>query len=157
MIVAVIASITVPRRRLDHSGNIGRLRNRTTKRQTENSHAVRAKICERIAPGAQRRMSQSKFIKPSCGLETLSSREKVTSQQWHMGGGAGDIRTGSPIPPNCPLKCRRNFAPTAGKWLAEKNSRDRCAFRDAHLRPPFSASPPGTIALAPADPRALIA
>jgi starvation-inducible DNA-binding protein len=36
----------------------------------------RAKICERIALGAHRRMSQSKFFKPSRGLETLSSREK---------------------------------------------------------------------------------
>jgi hypothetical protein len=93
MIVAVIASITflagdliIPATLLDC---VTGLRNG----QTENSHAVRAKICERIAPGAQRRISQSKFFKPFRGLETLSSREKVTSQQRHAHGGAGRIRT----------------------------------------------------------------
>src|SRR6267142_5182997 len=93
-------------------------------------------------------MSQSKFFKPFRGLETLSSREKVTSQQRHVRGGAGDIRTDSPVPANCPLKCRGNFAPIAGNWLPEKNSRNRCSSRDAHLRPPFSASRFQELALA---------
>ena len=139
MIVAVIASITflagdliIPETLLDCATG-------PRNGQTENSHAVRAKICERIAPGAQRRISQSKFFKPFRGLETLSLREKVTSQQRHVRGGAGDIRTDSPVPANCPLKCRGNFAPIAENWLPEKKSRHRCSSRDAHLRPPFSA------------------
>jgi hypothetical protein len=83
-------------------------------------------------------MSRSKFFKPFRGLETPSSREKVNSQQRHVHGGAGDIRTDSPVPANCPLKCRRNLAPIAGNWLPEKISRDSCAFKDAHLKLPFS-------------------
>src|SRR5215467_4445998 len=61
--------------------------------QTENSRAVRAKICERIAPGAQRRTSQSEFFKLFRRLETVASREKVSSQQQHMPGGGSGIRT----------------------------------------------------------------
>jgi hypothetical protein len=61
---------------------------------------------------------------------------------------SGDIRTDGPVPANCPLKCRGNFAPIAGNWLPEKNSRNRCSSRDAHLRPPFSASRFQELALA---------
>ena len=76
-------------------------------------------------------------------LETVGP---LTKQRARAAGGAGDIRTGSPIPANCPLKCRGNFAPIAGNWLPEKISRDSCAFKDAHPRPAILWFRPSVIA-----------